>query len=214
MAPTAQSLFDKTCAKVDKCPSLRGPVSLSLLLLLAQEIPRQGFWGQGRVCTSFEIQQEPAVAKVEVGVITVLMHQLEELRVQDLLEAGCVGVSGSPRGDSWICGAAHPPCVPVGSQQPGAVNGEHPERIYTIQPRAPLKVRGSRSETERQPCTHWDGGSQSDRQQVLVRIQRQQNCPAWLLGIQSHKAATSASPALGLQRHTHHSAWLSQDPGI
>lgn len=34
--------------------------------------------------TSFKIQQEPAIAEVEVGVVTVLMHQLKELGVQDL----------------------------------------------------------------------------------------------------------------------------------
>lgn len=34
--------------------------------------------------TSLEVQEEPSVAEVEVSVITVLVHQLEELRVQDL----------------------------------------------------------------------------------------------------------------------------------
>lgn len=34
--------------------------------------------------TSFKIQQEPAITEVEVGVVTVLMHQLKQLRVQDL----------------------------------------------------------------------------------------------------------------------------------
>ena len=34
--------------------------------------------------TSLEVQQEPAVAEVEVGVVPVLVHQLKELRVQDL----------------------------------------------------------------------------------------------------------------------------------
>lgn len=34
--------------------------------------------------TSFKVQEEPAIAEVEVGVVTVLVHQLKELGVQDL----------------------------------------------------------------------------------------------------------------------------------
>lgn len=34
--------------------------------------------------TSLEVQQEPPVTEVEVSVISVLLHQLEQLRVQDL----------------------------------------------------------------------------------------------------------------------------------
>lgn len=34
---------------------------------------------QFEVSTSLEIQQEPAVAEVEVGVVPILMHQLKEL---------------------------------------------------------------------------------------------------------------------------------------
>ncbi len=34
--------------------------------------------------TSLKVQQEPAVAEVEVCVITVLLHQLKQLRVQNL----------------------------------------------------------------------------------------------------------------------------------
>lgn len=36
------------------------------------------------VFTSLEIQQEPAVAEVEVSVITILLHQFKQLRVQYL----------------------------------------------------------------------------------------------------------------------------------
>lgn len=37
------------------------------------------------VCfTSLEVQQEPAVTEVEVSVVSVLLHQLEQLRVQNL----------------------------------------------------------------------------------------------------------------------------------
>lgn len=35
--------------------------------------------------TSFEVQQEPPVAEVEVGVVAVLLHQLKQLRIQNLL---------------------------------------------------------------------------------------------------------------------------------
>lgn len=35
--------------------------------------------------TSFKVQQEPAIAEVEVSVVSILLHQLEELRVQNLL---------------------------------------------------------------------------------------------------------------------------------
>lgn len=35
--------------------------------------------------TSFEVQQKPPVAEVEVGVVSVLLHQLKQLRVQNLL---------------------------------------------------------------------------------------------------------------------------------
>lgn len=34
--------------------------------------------------TSFEVQQEPAIAEVEVSVVSVLLHQLKQLRVQNL----------------------------------------------------------------------------------------------------------------------------------
>lgn len=34
--------------------------------------------------TSLEVEEEPAVAEVEVGVVSVLVHQLKQLRVQDL----------------------------------------------------------------------------------------------------------------------------------
>lgn len=34
--------------------------------------------------TSLEVQEEPAVAEVEVCVVSVLLHQLKELRVQNL----------------------------------------------------------------------------------------------------------------------------------
>lgn len=34
--------------------------------------------------TSLEVQEKPSVAEVEVSVITVLVHQLKELRVQNL----------------------------------------------------------------------------------------------------------------------------------
>lgn len=34
--------------------------------------------------TSFEVQQEPTVAEVEVGVVSVLLHQLKQLRIQNL----------------------------------------------------------------------------------------------------------------------------------
>lgn len=36
------------------------------------------------VCTSLEVQKEPAVAEVEVGVVSVLVHELKQLRIQDL----------------------------------------------------------------------------------------------------------------------------------
>ena len=35
-------------------------------------------------CTSLEVQKEPAVAEVEVGVVSVLVHELKQLRVKDL----------------------------------------------------------------------------------------------------------------------------------
>lgn len=38
-----------------------------------------GTRSQLEVCTSLEIQQEPAVAEVEMSVVPVLMHQLKEL---------------------------------------------------------------------------------------------------------------------------------------
>lgn len=38
-----------------------------------------GTRSQLEVCTSLEIQQEPAVAEVEMSVVPILMHQLEEL---------------------------------------------------------------------------------------------------------------------------------------
>lgn len=34
--------------------------------------------------TSLEVQEKPSVAEVEMGVITILVHQLKELRVQNL----------------------------------------------------------------------------------------------------------------------------------
>lgn len=34
--------------------------------------------------TSLEVQKEPAVTEVEVSVISVLLHQFKQLRVQDL----------------------------------------------------------------------------------------------------------------------------------
>lgn len=40
-----------------------------------------------RLCVSFtslEVQQKPAVAEVEVSVVSVLLHQFKQLRVQDL----------------------------------------------------------------------------------------------------------------------------------
>jgi hypothetical protein len=101
MAPTAQSLFDKTCAKMDKCPSLRGTVSFP-----SSSSPKKFHdkdSGDRAESTSFEIQQEPAVAKVEVGVIAVLMHQLEELGVQDLLEGGRVCQPQRGQRDPWCC---------------------------------------------------------------------------------------------------------------
>lgn len=35
--------------------------------------------------TSFEVEQKPAIAEVEVSVVSVLLHQLKQLRVQNLL---------------------------------------------------------------------------------------------------------------------------------
>lgn len=35
--------------------------------------------------TSFKVEQEPPVAEVEVGVVSVLLHQLKQLRIQNLL---------------------------------------------------------------------------------------------------------------------------------
>lgn len=34
--------------------------------------------------TSFEVQEKPAVAEVKVGVISILVHQLKQFRIQDL----------------------------------------------------------------------------------------------------------------------------------
>lgn len=34
--------------------------------------------------TSLEVQEKPSVAEVEMSVVTILVHQLEELRVQNL----------------------------------------------------------------------------------------------------------------------------------
>ena len=36
------------------------------------------------VFTSFKVQQEPPVTEVEVSVVSVLLHQLKQLRIQDL----------------------------------------------------------------------------------------------------------------------------------
>ena len=36
------------------------------------------------VLTSLEVEQEPPVAEVEVGVVPILVHQLKHLTVQDL----------------------------------------------------------------------------------------------------------------------------------
>lgn len=35
--------------------------------------------------TSFKVEQKPPVAEVEVGVVPVLLHQLKQLRIQNLL---------------------------------------------------------------------------------------------------------------------------------
>lgn len=35
--------------------------------------------------TSFEVKQKPAITEVEVSVVSVLLHQFKQLRVQDLL---------------------------------------------------------------------------------------------------------------------------------
>jgi hypothetical protein len=35
--------------------------------------------------TSLEVKQKPSVAKVEVRVVSILMHVFKELRIQDLL---------------------------------------------------------------------------------------------------------------------------------
>lgn len=37
--------------------------------------------------TSFEIQEEPAIAEIEVGVVSILVHVLKQLRVQNLKPA-------------------------------------------------------------------------------------------------------------------------------
>ena len=37
------------------------------------------------VFTSLEVQQEPAVAEVEMCVVSILVHQFKQLRVQDLM---------------------------------------------------------------------------------------------------------------------------------
>ncbi len=37
-----------------------------------------------RDLTSFEVQEKPAVAEVEMGVISILMHELKQLWVKDL----------------------------------------------------------------------------------------------------------------------------------
>lgn len=34
--------------------------------------------------TSLEVQKKPAIAEVEVGIVSILLHQLKQLRVQDL----------------------------------------------------------------------------------------------------------------------------------
>lgn len=34
--------------------------------------------------TSFKVEQKPAIAEVEVSVVSVLLHQLKQLRVQNL----------------------------------------------------------------------------------------------------------------------------------
>ena len=38
----------------------------------------------GDRCTSLEVEKEPAVAEVEVSVVSVLMHVLKQFRVEDL----------------------------------------------------------------------------------------------------------------------------------
>lgn len=53
------------------------------------------FYGAGASVTSFEVQQKPAVAEVEMGVVSVLLHQLKELRVQNLL--------GWKQADAAVC---------------------------------------------------------------------------------------------------------------
>lgn len=35
--------------------------------------------------TSFKVEQKPAIAEVKVSVVSVLLHQLKQLRVQNLL---------------------------------------------------------------------------------------------------------------------------------
>ena len=44
--------------------------------------------------TSLEVQQEPAIAEVEVGVVAVLVHQLEDLRVQNLMRRNQIRTRG------------------------------------------------------------------------------------------------------------------------
>lgn len=53
--------------------------------------------------TSLEVEEEPAVAEVEVGVVSVLVHQLEKLRVQDLCTEGIRGDPGE-RNNETGCG--------------------------------------------------------------------------------------------------------------
>lgn len=45
-------------------------------------------WVKDVLFTSLEVQQEPAVTEVEVSVISVLLHQFKQLRVQDLTSEG------------------------------------------------------------------------------------------------------------------------------
>lgn len=91
----------------------------------------------GSAHTSLEVQEKPPVAEVEVSVVTVLVHQLEELRVQDLMR------KAKANSTMHTGGSGHAPaCSPLLPLQlpPSASLLHSPGTRYsrlTLQPPAP-----------------------------------------------------------------------------
>lgn len=48
------------------------------------EIKKAAAFNADSPLTSFEVQEKPAVAEVKVGVISILVHQFKQFRIQDL----------------------------------------------------------------------------------------------------------------------------------